>query len=329
MLGAGAWGLSLAALLHSKKHRIIVWEFDQNVCRKLAVERTVPDKLPGYTIPAEIEFTSDLHSALDQADFVVNAVPTQFIRSYFKLIKEYDFNSKIVVNVSKGIEAATGLDIRNIFLREFATITDDNFVNLAGPSFAVEISLQPSPTTVVAASKNLNTANIVRDLFSAAYFRVYSTEDVTGVEVGGSIKNIIAIAAGIVDGLNFGHNTKAALLTRGLAEMIRFGLKMGAKRETFSGLSGIGDMILTCNSSQSRNWQVGNRLGQGEKLAAILKSMTMVAGGVETCRIVKKLAEEQSVEMPIVGMVYKVLFEDKCPKEAVYELMNRAYKVED
>lgn len=329
ILGAGAWGLSLAALLNSKQYRVIVWEYDARICAELDLKRSVPDKLPGYTIPASIEFSNDLTAVLNQAAIVVNAVPTQFIRSYFTLIENFDFSHKIIVNVSKGIEVSSGLDIRNIFLQAFKTITDDNFVNLAGPSFATEVSINPSPTVVVAASKNLATANTVRDLFSSTYFRVYSSDDVTGVEVGGSIKNIIAIAAGIVDGLHLGHNTKAALLTRGLAEMTRFGVKMGAKRETFSGLSGIGDMILTCNSSQSRNWQVGNRLGKGEKLKDILASMFMVAEGVETARSVFQVSQKIEVEMPITTMVYKVLFEDKCPKEAVYELMNRAYKVED
>jgi len=329
ILGAGAWGLSLAALLNSKQYRVIVWEYDAKICAELNSKRSVPDKLPGYTIPAEIVFSNNLPDVLNKSAVVVNAVPTQFIRSYFKLIPNFDFSDKIIVNVSKGIEVSSGLDIRNIFLQAFSTITDDNFVNLAGPSFATEVSINPSPTVVVAASKNLTTANTVRDLFSSTYFRVYSSDDVTGVEVGGSIKNIIAIAAGIVDGLQLGHNTKAALLTRGLAEMTRFGVKMGAKRETFSGLSGIGDMILTCNSSQSRNWQVGNRIGNGEKLYAILKSMSMVAEGVETARSVFQVSQKIGVEMPITTMVYKVLFEDKCPKEAVYELMNRAYKVED
>lgn len=329
ILGAGAWGISLAALLNSKKYHITVWEFDRHVCQKLTTSREADDKLPGFHIPETIEFSSDILEVINRADIIVNAVPTQFIRSYFKLINGFDFSSKIIVNVSKGIEVETSLDIRNIFLNEFETITDNNFVNLAGPSFASEISLNPSPTAVVAAGKNLQTAHLIRDLFSTSYFRVYSSDDVTGVEVGGSIKNIIAIAAGIVDGLHLGNNTKAALLTRGLAEMTRFGVKLGAKRETFSGLSGIGDMILTCNSSQSRNWQVGNRLGNGEKLAEILKSMSMVAEGVETTRSVHKLSCDLGVEMPIASMVYKVLFEDKSPKEAVYELMSRAYKAED
>ncbi len=332
ILGAGQLGLSIAVMLDkSKKFNfdITIWEFDKSVYDKLVVEREIKDKLPGLIIPESIKITNNIMDTIDDMEIVINAVPTQFIRSYFSSIKGFDFSDKIFVNVSKGIEVKTGLDIREMFLKEFSSITDNNFVVLAGPSFASEIALNPSPTTIVASSKNIEAANRIRDLFSSPLFRIYSNEDVIGVEIGGSIKNVIAVAAGIIDGLGLGDNTKAALLTRGLAEMVRFGLVMGAKRETFSGLTGIGDMILTCNSTQSRNWTVGNRIGRGEKLADILDSMTMVAEGIETTKSAYKIAKEKNVEMPIVTMVYRVVTEDLDPKIAIAGLMERAKKVED
>ena len=329
VLGAGAWGLAIADLLSSKKYEVSVWEFDENVCRMLNKERKMFAKLPGYKIPDEIVFSSDIFKILSEAEIVVNAVPTQFIRTYFNKILNIDFSDKIVVNVSKGMEVSSGKDIREMFISEFETITDDNFVIVAGPSFAIEVALNKAPTAVVAACKNLDTANRIRDIFSNKYFRVYSNDDVIGVEIGGSIKNILAISAGVIDGLGLGNNTKAALLTRGLAEMIRFGTEMGAKRETFSGLSGIGDMILTCNSSLSRNWQVGNRLAKGEKLESVIRNMNMVAEGVERCRVVNRIAIEKDISMPIVSMVHEVLFGGVEIRSAITELMTREKKVED
>lgn len=329
VLGAGAWGLSIANLLYLNKNEIIIWEFSKTICDKLNKERSLPQKLPGFKIPEGIKISNDIEAVIGDCEIIVNAVPTQFIRSYFYLIKDVNFSNRIVVNVSKGIEVKTGLDIRNMFLSEFKTITDDNFVIIAGPSFANEVSIRPTPTTVVSACKNIQTANKIRDIFTSSIFRVYSNTDVIGVEIGGSIKNIIAIAAGIVDGLNLGNNTKAALLTRGLTEMIRFGVFMGAKRETFSGLTGIGDMILTCNSSLSRNWQVGNRIGKGESLTDILNSMNMVAEGVETTRIVYQLAEKKNISMPITTAVFQALFNDMKPLDVIESLMSRAKKMED
>ncbi|MDY0016904.1 MAG: NAD(P)H-dependent glycerol-3-phosphate dehydrogenase [Candidatus Delongbacteria bacterium] len=329
VLGAGPWGLAIADLLVNKGYDVTVWEFDENVCRTLQTERKIWSKLPGYKIPDEIIISNDINEAVTDSEIVINAVPTQFIRSYFDKIRDVDFTKKIVVNVSKGMEVASGKDIRELFLSEFDTITDDNFVIVAGPSFAIEVALNKTPTAVVAASKNIEAANLVRDVFSNEYFRVYSNDDVIGVEIGGSVKNILAIAAGVIDGFGLGNNTKAAMLTRGLAEMTRFGTEMGAKRETFSGLSGIGDMILTCNSSLSRNWQVGNRIAKGEKVPDIIRNMNMVAEGVETCRVVNRIAAEKNVCMPIVSMVHKVLFSGVDPKAAITELMTREKKVED
>jgi glycerol-3-phosphate dehydrogenase (NAD(P)+) len=329
VLGAGAWGLAIADLLNSNGCNITVWEFDKKICESVINDRRIESKLPGYKIPDKIEFTSDISNVVKEAGVIINAVPTQFIRSYFSKIRDIDFSEKTVVNVSKGIELSTGKDIREMFISEFKTITDHNFVVLAGPSFAIEVALNKTPTAVVAACKNIETANYVRDLFSNRYFRVYSTDDVIGVELGGSVKNILAISAGVIDGLGLGNNTKAALLTRGLSEMTRFGVAMGGKRETFSGLSGIGDLVLTCNSSLSRNWQVGNRIAKGEKLGDIIKSMNMVAEGVDTCRVVKKIAEEKDISMPIVFMVYELLFSGMDPKAGITELMTREKKKED
>ena len=332
ILGAGQLGISIAVMLEKSKKfdfNLTVWEFDIDICNLIADKREIKDKLPGLKISKNIKITNNISDAIKNMEIIINAVPTQFIRTYFDKIRDFDFSNKIFVNVSKGIEVKTGLDIREMFLTEFDTITDNNFVVLAGPSFAREIALNPSPTTIVASSKNINAANKIRDLFSSPLFRIYSNEDVIGVEIGGSIKNIIAVAAGIIDGLGLGDNTKAALLTRGLSEMVRFGLVMGAKRETFSGLTGIGDMILTCNSTQSRNWTVGNRIGKGEKLSDILDSMSMVAEGIETTKSAYKIAIEKNVDMPIVSMVYRVITEDLDPKIAIAGLMERANKVED
>ncbi|MBN1970020.1 MAG: NAD(P)-dependent glycerol-3-phosphate dehydrogenase [Candidatus Delongbacteria bacterium] len=329
VLGAGAWGMSMAYLLFENGHDVYVWEFSEKAVQEILQTRELKGKLDGFKIPEKIIISSNINYVMDCAEVIVNAVPTQFIRGYFNSIKEYDFSKKILVNVSKGIEASTGEDIRTIFLESFETITDDNFVILAGPSFANEVTIKRSPTTVVSACKNIETANKIRDLFSSKFFRVYSNSDVIGVEIGGSIKNIIAIAAGIHDGMDLGNNSKAALLTRGLAEMTRFGVKMGAKRETFSGLTGIGDMILTCNSILSRNYQVGFRIGKGERLNDILASMTMVAEGVETARIARKLSLDNEVEMPITEIVYEILFNDVAPQLAVPKLMLREKKEED
>lgn len=329
ILGAGAWGLALADLLHSKNYDVTVWEFDKNICEQLKKERAIPSKLPGYKIPDGIKFSNDILPSVKAAYIIVNAVPTQFIRNYFRSISGIDFSKKIIVNVSKGIEVVSGKDIREMFITEFETVTEDNFAILAGPSFALEVAVYKTPTAVVSASRNLDTANFIRDIFSTERFRVYSNDDVIGVEIGGSVKNIMAISAGMLDGLGLGNNAKAALLTRGLSEMTRFGIAMGGKRETFSGLSGIGDMILTCNSELSRNWQVGNRLAKGEKLDDIIKSMNMVAEGVETCRIVKKIAEEQNISMPIAFTVYELLFNGMSPKDGITELMTRERKKED
>ncbi|PIE79405.1 MAG: glycerol-3-phosphate dehydrogenase [Candidatus Delongbacteria bacterium] len=329
VLGGGAWGISIAYLLHIKNIDVSVWEYDKESCEKLQSTRYIKERLGDFRIPDEISFTNEITENVKEADIVINAVPTQFIRSYFKYIKDIDFTNKIVVNVSKGIEVSSGKDIRNIFIENFDTITDDNFAILAGPSFAKEVTLNPTPTTVVASSKNIETANTIRDLFSSPYFRVYSNCDVVGVEIGGSIKNVIAIAAGMLDGMDLGNNTKAALLTRGLAEMTRFGVAVGAKRETFSGLTGIGDMILTCNSNLSRNYQVGYRIGKGEKLKDILDDMVMVAEGVETARIAYKLSKDNGVQMPITEMVNGILFEDIDPKAAIKKLMLRERKEED
>ena len=329
ILGAGAWGLAIADILAKKEFPVSVWEFEKDICNELNTTRKVENKLPGYVIPKKIIISNDIDKLVNESDIIINAVPTQFIRSYFESIRDIDFTEKIIVNVSKGIEVSTGKDIRQMFISEFDTITDDNFAILAGPSFAKEVAVDNTPTAVVSASKNLEAANLIRDVFSSPYFRVYSNDDVIGVEIGGSIKNIMAISAGMIDGLGLGNNTKAALLTRGLAEMVRFGMAMGAKRETFSGLSGIGDLILTCNSSLSRNWQVGNRLAKGETLDNILNTMNMVAEGVETTRIVNKIAREKDISMPIAFSVYQILFEGLEPKVGLSELMTRENKKED
>ena len=327
VLGAGSWGTALSVLLTDQKsHHVRLWEFRPDAARKLAEERENREFLPGPILPDTIEVTSDLDEALEGTEAVLVIVPSQFVRSVFEQIKD-DHSDKIWIGASKGIENNTLLRMSEVATEVLGPEIGRNYMAFSGPSHAEEVARE-IPTTVVAACNDLERAKIVQTWFSCPTFRVYASEDTVGVELGGALKNVIAIATGIVDGLGFGDNTRGALMTRGLAEMARLGTALGGMPETFAGLSGMGDLITTCTSAHSRNRYVGELIGRGRKLQEILDSMHMVAEGVATTQSVHDLALRMGVEMPISEEVYKILFEDASPGEAVTRLMMRSLKVE-
>lgn len=327
VLGAGSWGTTLAVLLHSNAHQIVLWSYEQSIAELLRDRRENIDFLPGIPIPADIEITSDLETAVRRAEVIVTAVPTQYIRSVMKQVKSRKFRNTLFINVAKGIENQSIMRVSEILLDVMPSLSIDRIVTLSGPSFAHEVSRQ-IPTAVVAASVNRDAARQTQNLFMTPYFRVYSSDDIKGVELAGSLKNVIAIGAGIADGAGFGENTKAAIMTRATAEIARLGKLMGARPETFAGLSGIGDLIATCVSKHSRNRHVGEEIGKGRNLSDILKEMVMVAEGVPTTRSVHDLSEQFHIELPICNQVYQVLFEYKDPIIATSDLMTRDAKDE-
>ncbi len=327
VLGAGSWGTTLAILLSYNTHQVVLWAHREDHSRTMIESRENRALLPGVKIPPNIEITSDLQRAISGRDLIVAAVPAQFVRSVAERLKGCDFSSTIIVNVAKGIENSSLMTMSGVLLDVLPSVRPDNIVTISGPSFAEEVARQV-PTAVVAASTSLETAKQVQQVFMTPYFRVYSSDDIRGVELAGSIKNVIAIAAGIADGSGFGDNTKAAIMTRATAELSRLGRHMGAQQQTFAGLSGIGDLIATCMSKHSRNRHVGEEIGRGRKLPAVLGEMVMVAEGVATTRSVHDLASKYGVELPISNEVYEVLFEDKDPILATSDLMTRNAKGE-
>lgn len=326
VLGAGSWGTALAIILANNGHDVTVWEFNKHYVKELKKHYENKVFLPGIKIPREIEFTHSLKEAALDRHMIVIAVPTQFIRSVLKQMKNFDFKNTTFVSVSKGIEKDTLATVDNI-LREELELPSDSIGVLSGPSHAEEVS-RKIPTAVVAASTSMETATEIQSAFVNSYFRVYSSTDIVGVELGGALKNVIAIGAGIIDGANFGDNTKAAIMTRGIAEISRLGIELGAKQETFSGLSGMGDLIVTCMSKHSRNRYVGEQIGMGKKLPEVLKSMKMVAEGVETCKSVHQLIAKHQIDAPIATAVYNILFNEKDPIKVTNDLMTRGMKAE-
>jgi len=326
VIGAGSWGTTLAKLLAEKGHRTLMYVYESDQFREMR-EKGINEKyLPGVLLPASLQLTDDLLEAFEYAEHVVMAVPSHAMRSVLKQIPAEVASSKFYINVAKGIENDTLLRMSQV-IAQITGVSEDRIATLSGPSHAEEVS-RGVATAVVAGSSNLNTARRVREIFRTEYFRVYSSTDIIGVELGGSLKNVIAIAAGIADGAGFGDNTKAALLTRALVEMTRLGAAMGAQVHTFSGLSGMGDLIVTCMSRHSRNRHVGEQIGKGKTLQQVLDEMVMVAEGVKTTRSVNQLLEKYPVEMPISEQVYQVLFSGKNPHNAVRELMTRDPKEE-
>ncbi|MEE9450685.1 MAG: NAD(P)H-dependent glycerol-3-phosphate dehydrogenase, partial [Ignavibacteriaceae bacterium] len=326
-LGAGGWGTTLGILLHYNGHDVTLWEYRKSYANKLNKKRENIDLLPGIKIPKEINITNKLEDSTTEQHLIVLAVPSQFLRGAVKKIKFQNIKETILVSVAKGIEKNTLLTMSQMLQDVHPSLEDEQIGVLSGPSHAEEVA-KMIPTTVTAASTSLDTAKSIQAAFMTSYFRVYSSTDILGVELGGALKNVIAIGAGIIDGAKFGDNTKAAIMTRGVAEISRLGLAMGARPETFAGLSGMGDLIVTCMSRHSRNRYVGEQIGAGKKLKQVLKSMEMVAEGVETSRSASQLAKKYDVETPITNEVYKILFEDKDPIKATTDLMTRDMKTE-
>ncbi len=327
VLGAGSWGTTLAILLNNNGHEVTLYEFYASYAKSLAKSRVNNFYLPGIRIPDDIVITHSLTDACLNKHMIVLAIPSQYIRGTLSQMRKFHFKDTTFVSVAKGIEKDTLFTVSEIIKDELHGIQDDNIGVISGPSHAEEVS-KKIPTAVVAASANEDTAKQIQATFITSYFRIFSSTDIKGVELGGALKNVIAIGAGMVDGANFGDNTKAAIMTRGIAEISRLGLELGAQRETFAGLSGMGDLIVTCMSKHSRNRYVGEQIGKGIPLNEVLKSMKMVAEGVETCRSVHELAQKLQVDTPISDAVYKVLFEEKDPVKTTYNLMARDIRPE-
>jgi glycerol-3-phosphate dehydrogenase (NAD(P)+) len=323
VIGDGGWGTTLGILLAEKNYDVTLWSYDPGYAEVLQITRENKKYFPGFKIPESIKITSDIDVATDNKNFIILAVPSKFFREVVKKIKNFNRNA-IFISVAKGIEIETFKRMSEIIIEEHGEV---NIAVLSGPSIAYEVALK-KPTSVVVASYDENIASKVQALFFSSYFRVYTSSDVVGVELGGALKNIIAIAAGICDGLGFGTNSKSALLSRGLAELIRLGKFLGADPHTFFGLSGMGDMITTCFSTKSRNRWVGEEIGKGKKLNEILDKMEMVAEGIYTVRAVNKFIKVYNIDMPISQKVYEVLYENKPPDVAVQELMAREPKSE-
>jgi glycerol-3-phosphate dehydrogenase (NAD(P)+) len=326
VLGGGSWGTALAVLLESRGHAVRLWEFFPERAEALRLERENRAMLPGIRIPEKVDVTSDLGEALDDAEAVVFVVPSHVLRATAEAVSPLLSGEPILVIATKGIEETTLMRMSEV-VAEVTPAARDRIAVLVGPSHAEEVS-RGLPTTVVASCVSQDTAELVQATFMTPAFRVYTNTDVVGVETGVSLKNVIAIAAGISDGLGFGDNTKGALLTRGLAEMTRLGVKMGARQETFSGLAGIGDLITTCTSRHSRNRYVGQEIGRGRTLDEVLSEMVMVAEGVRTTRSAAGLADRHDVEMPITLEVYSILYDNKPAKQAIRDLMLRSPKPE-
>ena len=328
VLGAGGWGTTLALLLYNKGYPMRLWEYRREAAERLVRDRENREFLPGVPLPETMEIHYKAPRILEGANVILLAIPSQFVRSALENMVNEIPTDTIIVNAAKGIEHKTLMRPSQVVEELLPGTLPDRYAALSGPSHAEEVS-RGIPTTIVSASPNLETAQAIQELFFTPAFRVYAREDLVGVELGAALKNVIAVAAGISDGLGFGDNTKGALLTRGLAEMTRLGTKLGGQPQTFAGLSGMGDLITTCMSRHSRNRYVGEQIGLGKTLKEVEASMSMIAEGVATTVSSRELAHREGVPMPITEAVYDVLFEGKPAKDAVVELMTRELKVED
>lgn len=324
IIGAGSWGTALAALLCDNGHQVMVWSIDEQEIRMLQEEREHKLKLPGVKLSERMEFTLDLKTAIEGKDFLVMAVPSPFTRATAKKMSAFVAENQIIVDVAKGIEEST---LKTLSQQIEEEIPQADIAVLSGPSHAEEVG-RKLPTICVVGAKKKATAMYLQEMFMNQVFRVYTSPDVLGIELGGSLKNVIALAAGIADGLGYGDNTKAALITRGIAEIARLGVKMGGHIQTFSGLTGIGDLIVTCASVHSRNRKAGYLIGQGKSMEEAMEEVQMVVEGVYSAKAARKLAEEYGVSMPIVTEVNEILFEGKNPAEAVQDLMLRESRSE-
>ena len=319
ILGAGSWGTALSLMLYKNGHDVTVWSIDKREVEMLQNEREHKSKLPGVKLPEDMVFTNNLEEGMREKDFLVLAVPSIFTRSTARSMKPYIKQGQIVVNVAKGIEEDTLMTLSEQIEEE---LPEADVAVLSGPSHAEEVG-RGLPTTCVVGAKSKETAEYLQAAFMNDFFRVYISPDILGIEIGGALKNVIALAAGIADGLGYGDNTKAALITRGIAEITRLGVKMGGKAESFSGLTGIGDLIVTCASMHSRNRGAGILIGQGKTMQEAMDEVQMVVEGVYSAKAGLALAKKYNESMPIIEQINLVLFEDKSPAEAVYELMHR------
>ncbi len=319
VLGAGSWGTALAILLHENGHEVTLWSIDKREVAMIDEKREQVEKLPGVMIPDRIAVTNDVESSVTGKDMLVMAVPSIFVRSTSKMIAPYIKEGQLIVNVAKGIEEDTLMNMTDIIEDE---IKQARVGVLSGPSHAEEVGRR-IPTTVVAGAHDKATAEEIQEAFMSPVFRVYTSPDMVGIELGAALKNVIALAAGIVDGLGLGDNTKAALITRGIAEITRLGLAMGGRFETFIGLSGIGDLIVTCTSTHSRNHNAGYLIGQGKSYQEAMDEVKMVVEGVYSAKAALALAKKYNVEVPITEQVKQVLFEGRSAKDAVTSLLMR------
>lgn len=324
VMGAGSWGTALALLLHKNGHRVTVWSISQEEVMMLSEEREHKSKLPGVKLPEEMEFTTDVEKAVKGKDFSVLAVPSPFTRSTARSMKPYVADGQILVDVAKGIEEDTLMTLSQQIKEE---IPQADVAVLSGPSHAEEVG-RGLPTAVVIGARSKETADYLQEMFMNEVFRVYTSPDMLGMELGGSLKNVIALAAGIADGMGYGDNTKAALITRGIAEIAKLGVEMGGAIESFTGLTGIGDLIVTCASVHSRNRKAGYLMGQGKTMQEAMDEVQMVVEGVYSTKAAVQLGKKYGVPLPIINKVNEVLFENKDPKEAVNELMLRDGKAE-
>lgn len=324
IIGAGSWGCALAAVLAKNGHPVTVWSILKEEINMLLKEHEHKDKLPGVMLSENISFTSDLEEAIEEKDLLVLAVPSVYTRSVARQMAPYVANGQKIVCVAKGIEENSLMTLTEIVEQE---IPAADAAVMCGPSHAEEVG-RGLPTTVVAGAKTRETAEYIQGLFMNEVFRVYTSPDILGMELGGALKNVIALAAGMADGLGYGDNTKAALITRGIAEIRRLAVKMGASAETTNGLTGIGDLIVTCASRHSRNRKAGMLMGQGYSMQQAMDEVKMVVEGVYSAKAAIALGQKYGVSMPIIEQVNRVLFEDKPVKEAVTELMLRDKKAE-
>ena len=328
VIGAGSWGTTLADLLDRKGHDVTIWVHNADRVEEMTRSRVNPTYLPDLTLSPSLEITSSLEEAVSGKDAILFVTPSQVMRSVMQAALPDITDGARIINASKGIEVESMLTMSGICKEVLPPGLVVNYCVLSGPSFAREV-VREMPTAIVAAASKPEVASYVQETFSTRCFRVYTNSDVIGVELGGAIKNVISIAAGICDGLGMGHNARAALITRGLAEMARLGKAMGGKSATFAGLAGMGDLVLTCTGDLSRNRTVGLRLGEGMKLKDILGNMQMVAEGVKTTEATRQLAVTLGVDMPISEKVHEIIYQDKSPRQAVMELMTRVLKSED
>lgn len=319
VLGAGTWGTALTILLAENKHEVTLWSKLPREIEELDKNRTSIKNLPGAVLPETVKVTTDLEEALKEPEMIVMAVASVFVRETAKVISSKIPQGMIIVNVAKGVEEATLKTLTEVIEDE---IPQAEVAVLSGPSHAEEVS-RKIPTTIVAGAKKKQVADKIQDTFMNEFFRVYTSPDVIGIELGGSLKNVIALAAGVLDGMGLGDNTKAALMTRGIAEISRLGVAMGGKYETFAGLSGMGDLMVTCTSKHSRNRNAGFLIGQGKTAKEAMAEVNQTVEGVLSARAAYKLGQKYGVELPIVEQVNKVLFEEKPVKEAIYELLIR------